>query len=91
MSSPIVSTFQPAMDGTIIAKFVLPQAEGNAAAMYLTRPSGFVNFKINMCSANQSLSRPMREAMRRAKHFLPNSALPPYPEPKDQTSRVSGK
>src|SRR5204863_6663256 len=28
---------------------------------------------------------------RNAKHFLPKSALPPYPEPKDHTSRVSGK
>ena len=82
----MVSTFQPGIDGTIIAKFVLPHAEGNAAAMYLTCPSGFVNFKINMCSANQSLSRPMTEAIRNAKHFFPNKAFPPYPDPKDQTS-----
>jgi hypothetical protein len=33
MSSPIVSTFQPGMVGIIIAMLVLPQAEGNAAAM----------------------------------------------------------
>ena len=33
MSSPRVSTFQPGIDGRSIARFVLPQAEGNAAAM----------------------------------------------------------
>jgi len=29
MSSPTVSTFQPGRLGTIIARFVFPQAEGN--------------------------------------------------------------
>ena len=33
----------------------------------------------------------MLEAIRRPKHFLPSSALPPYPDPYDQISRVSGK
>src|SRR5688572_16856730 len=33
----------------------------------------------------------MTEAIRNARHFLPSNALPPYPEPKDQISRVSGK
>jgi len=33
MSSPIVSTFQPGIVGWSIARFVLPQADGNAAAM----------------------------------------------------------
>ena len=32
ISSPKVSTFQPGSVGSSIAKFVLPQAEGNAAA-----------------------------------------------------------
>ena len=32
MSSPIVSTVQPGTVGTSIARFVLPQAEGNAPA-----------------------------------------------------------
>ena len=32
MSSPTVSTFHPGSDGIIIAMFVLPQADGNAAA-----------------------------------------------------------
>ena len=36
MSSPRVSTFQPGMVGSSIARLVLPQALGNAAAMYLT-------------------------------------------------------
>ena len=44
-----------------------------------------------MCSAIQRLSRAMFEAIRSPKHFFPNSALPPYPEPYDQISRVSGK
>src|SRR6266571_5089805 len=34
MSSPIVSTFQPAMAGAIMARLVLPHADGNAAATY---------------------------------------------------------
>ncbi len=44
-----------------------------------------------MCSASQPWSRAMTLAMRSAKHFLPNSALPPYPDPYDMISRVSGK
>ena len=40
MSSPMVSAFQPGIVGTNIARFVLPQAEGNAAAMYFDAPSG---------------------------------------------------
>ncbi len=32
----------------------------------------------------------MTEAIRSAKHFFASRALPPYPEPYDQTSRVSG-
>src|SRR5690606_33226808 len=42
MSSPIVSTFQPGMVGWSIARLVLPQAEGKAAAMYRGSPSGGV-------------------------------------------------
>ena len=33
MSSPSVSTFQPGMVGSSMARLVLPQADGNAAAM----------------------------------------------------------
>ena len=91
MSSPIVSAFQPGMVGTSIARFVFPHADGNAAAMYLNAPAGFVSFKINMCSASQPASRAITEAMRSAKHFFPSNALPPYPEPYDMISRVSGK
>ena len=46
---------------------------------------------ISMCSASQPSSRAITEAMRSARHFLPSSALPPYPEPYDQISRVSVK
>src|SRR5579863_2895424 len=77
MSSPIVSAFQPSSLGIIIARLVLPQAEGNAPAMYLTIPSGEVSLRISMCSASQPSSRAITEAMRSAKHFLPSSALPP--------------
>src|SRR5438046_2663782 len=44
-----------------------------------------------MCSASQPSSRACTLAMRSAKHFLPRSALPPYPEPTDQMSFSSGK
>ena len=77
MSSPIVSTVQPSSVGISIARFVLPQALGNAPVMYLTSPSGEVSFRISMCSAIQPSSRAITEAIRRAKHFLPSSALPP--------------
>src|SRR6187431_1347026 len=40
MSSPTVSTVQPGTVGMSMARLVLPQADGNAAAMYFTRPSG---------------------------------------------------
>src|SRR4029077_6241236 len=66
-------------------------ADGNAAAMYFDSPSGLVSLRISMCSASHPSSRAITEAMRSAKHFLPSSALPPYPEPNDQISRVSGK
>src|SRR5512141_1082516 len=91
MSSPMVSTFQPGMVGVSMARFVLPQADGNAPATYFTLPAGFVSFRISMCSASQPSSRAWTEAMRSAWHFLPSRALPPYPEPYDQISRVSGK
>ena len=77
MSSPIVSTFQPGMVGFNIAKFVLPQALGNAAATWNTRPRGFVTFSNSMCSASQPSSRAMTLAIRRANAFLARMALPP--------------
>src|SRR5205823_9997710 len=91
MSSPTVSTFQPGSVGTSMARLVLPHAEGNAPVTYLVSPSGDVSLRISMCSASQPSSRAITDAMRSAKHFLPSSALPPYPDPKDQISRVSGK
>ncbi len=77
MSSPTVSTFQPGTVGCSIARFVLPHADGKAALMYFTSPSGEVSLRISMCSASQPSSRAIAEAMRSAKHFLPSSALPP--------------
>src|SRR5689334_18258703 len=91
MSSPIVSTFQFGSVGIIIERLVFPHALGKAAAMYLATPSGEVIFRISMCSDNHPSSRAITEAIRNAKHFLPSSALPPYPEPNDQISRDSGK
>src|SRR4051812_38030596 len=90
MSSPTVSAVQPSSLGISIARFVLPDADGNAPPTYLTLPSGEVSLRISMCSASQPSSRAITEAMRSAKHFLPRSALPPYPEPYDQISRDSG-
>lgn len=69
MSSPIVSTVQPEMVGSSIARLVLPQAEGKAAARYLgasASPRGGVSLRISMCSASQPSSRAMTEAMRSA-------------------------
>jgi hypothetical protein len=93
ISSPTVHTFQPSKPagGMSIAKFVFPHAEGNAAVTYVFSPCGSSTPRMSMCSASQPSSRAMFEAMRRAKHFLPSRALPPYPEPYDQISRDSGK
>src|SRR3954451_6937037 len=66
MSSPIDSTFQPGIVGASIARLVLPQALGNAAATYLVTPSGLVSLRISMCSASQPSSRAITLAMRRA-------------------------
>ncbi len=66
MSSPIDSTFQPGMVGSSIARLVLPQALGKAAATYLVTPSGLVSFRISMCSAIQPSSRAIALAIRRA-------------------------
>ena len=79
MSSPMVVTFQPSnpLGGTSIEKLVLPQALGKAAATWYFLPWGLVTPSTSMCSASQPWSCPMREAMRRARHFLPSSALPP--------------
>ena len=81
ISSPTVSTFQPGIVGISIARFVLPHALGNAPVTYLTSPLGLVSFRISMCSASQPSSRAITVAMRRAKHFFPRRAFPPYPEP----------
>ena len=66
MSSPIDSTFQPGMVGASMARLVLPQALGKAAATYLRTPSGLVSLRISMCSASQPSSRAITLAMRRA-------------------------
>ena len=60
----MVSAFQPGIVGTSIARLVLPHADGNAPAMYFDSPSGFVSFKISMCSASQPSSRAIAEAIR---------------------------
>ncbi len=66
MSSPMVSTVQPEMVGSSIARFVLPQALGKAAATYFDSPCGGVSLRMSMCSASQPSSRAITEAMRRA-------------------------
>ena len=66
MSSPTVSAFQPSSVGWSMARLVLPQALGKAAATYFTRPLGSVSLRISICSASQPSSRAMTEAMRSA-------------------------
>ena len=81
ISSPIVSTFQPGIVGTNIDRFVFPQALGKAPKIYLYLPSGFVIFKMSICSAIHPSSFAILDATLKAKHFFPSSAFPPYPEP----------
>ncbi len=66
MSSPMDSTFQPGIVGLSMARLVLPQALGNAAAMYLVTPCGEVSLRMSMCSAIQPSSRAITLAMRSA-------------------------
>ena len=66
ISSPIVSTAQPPMAGAIMARLVLPHADGNAAATYRAPPDGGVILKISMCSASQPSSRAITDAIRSA-------------------------
>src|SRR6478736_1781127 len=52
MSSPMVSTVQPEIVGSSMARLVLPQADGKAAAMYRTAsgpPVGGVSLRMSMC------------------------------------------
>src|SRR5678815_178448 len=51
ISSPTVQTFQPSKPGggISIAKFVLPQALGNAAATYILLPLGSSTPRISIC------------------------------------------
>ena len=77
ISSPTHSTFQPGSDAIIMARLVLPQADGNAAATYFFTPCGLVMPTMSMCSASHPSSRAITDAMRSARHFLPSSALPP--------------
>src|SRR6266536_827918 len=53
MSSPTVQTFQPSnpLGGISMAKFVFPQALGNAAATYVFSPLGSSTPRMSMCSA----------------------------------------
>ena len=57
ISSPTHQTRQPhrcrPSGGMSMARFVLPQAEGKAAEMYLISPRGFWMPRISMCSAIQ--------------------------------------
>ena len=76
-----------------MARFVLPQAEGNAAQIYFLCSSsspGLLTPIINICSANQPSFLASVDPKRRAKHFLPSKELPPYPEPKLIISLVWG-
>src|SRR5579862_2992551 len=79
ISSPTVQTFHPSkpLGGISMAKFVLPQALGKAAATYVFSPCGDSTPTISICSAIQPSSRAMVDAMRSAKHFLPSRAFPP--------------
>src|SRR6201981_2911878 len=47
MSSPMVSAFQPGIVGCSMARFVLPHADGNAAATYRGDPDGGVSLRMS--------------------------------------------
>src|ERR1700730_6901477 len=48
--SPIVSSFHPGTVGCSMARFVLPHADGNAAATYRGDPDGGVSLRVSMWS-----------------------------------------
>ncbi len=49
-----------------MARFVLPHADGKAAAIYRGDPAGGVSLRMSMCSASQPSSRAITEAIRNA-------------------------
>ncbi len=71
MSSPIVSTRQPGIVGSSMARLVFPHPDGNAAATYrglippLAEPGGMI-LRMSICSASQPSSRAITEAIRSA-------------------------
>src|SRR5262249_24553844 len=77
MSSPSVHARHPGSEETTMARFVLPDALGIAAARYVTCPSGSSTPMMSMCSASQPSWRACHDPIRSAWHFLPSSALPP--------------
>src|SRR3954463_6306371 len=95
MSSPTVVIRHPCswyfFGGGSIAKFVFPHELGNAAATYVFSPPGAVAPISSMCSAIHPCCCPRKLAIRSARHFLPSSAFPPYPEPIDQIVLSYGK
>ena len=59
------------------ARFVFPQADGNAAAIYFVSPSGLVTAIINMCSEGEKLKeRKKTEKGRGNKPAIHPSSLP---------------
>ena len=70
----------PGSDGIISPYLFCHKLMGKLLRRIWFHPGG-VTLTMSMCSANQPSSRAIVEAIRRAKHFLPRRALPPYPEP----------
>jgi hypothetical protein len=60
-----------------MARFVLPQAEGEGGRDVVPLLARHLQLEDEHVLAIQPWSRAMVLAMRRAKHFLPRSALPP--------------
>jgi cysteine desulfurase len=53
-------------DDSKYREFAAQHHDGKAAATYFTTPSGFVSFRMSMCSASQPSSRAITEAIRSA-------------------------
>ncbi len=66
MSSPMVSTVQPEIVGSSMARLVLPQALGKAAATYVDSPRGGGELQDQHVLREPASSRAMTEAMRSA-------------------------
>jgi hypothetical protein len=94
MSSPTVVIFHPwrlyFSGGISIAKFVFPQALGNAAATYVFSHSATSRRSAACAPPSTPAGSPENWRSAAPGHFFPSSAFPPYPLPNSRSYYPAG-